>query len=458
MQCNGMLRRIAVLALVSAAACNGDGGGGGGTGPAEPASIVAVTATTQNAVVASPVPVPPAVRVSDKNGQGVAGVEVRFGILAGEGTVVASSVTDAGGVAVAANWVMGTVTAENVLRAWANGLAPVEFRAAAAPGEPTAVQKAGGDAQSAVVGTVLADSIAVRVVDQYGNGVPRIVVNFTASAGTLSAARVTTGAQGEARVSLALPTWLARVQVHAGSGTLPPQTFVATATAGPPAAVTQVQGGGQSADTGTPVPVPPTVRVVDSSGNPVAGHAVAFVPAAGSGVVTGGAAVTGADGHARVTSWVLGQPGLNRLTATVAGLNPVEFTATSLVPCGAATYTLFETLADVLRSGRCTVAGRNAEVYSFTVTAEQCVEFRMNSSQFDTYLHLLSNTGSVLAANDDGGGNLNSLIRWRVSPGTYRLAAAAFAGGTGTFQLTSSAATGCTNVMGMQGEASRKPR
>jgi hypothetical protein len=429
----GYVRRAAVLALFAATACDD-----GGTGPATPASIVAMTATTQSAVVASAVPIPPSVLVSDDRGRPFAGTQVTFAVTGGDGTVTATALTNAGGIATAADWIMGSVAGENVLTASVPGVAPVAFRATAAAGAPTALEKAGGDGQSAAVATVPADSIAVRVVDQFGNGVPGVQVNFTASSGTLSATHVATGAQGHARVSLTLPIRPGIVRVFAGVGAMEPQVFDVTVTAGPPAAITRTGGDGQSAYTGTAVPVAPSVRVTDAFGNPVPGRPVTFTPASGSGVVTGGTPVTNADGNAQVGSWILGEPGLNRLAAGVVGLSPLEFTATARVPCGSRTYTLFTTLADELLPDRCTVAGRNAEVYSFTVPAAQCVELRMSSTQFDTYLYLLDDAGNVLAADDDSGGSLNSRIRMHLSAGTYRLGAAAYSGAYGPFELGSS--------------------
>lgn len=422
-----------VLALLATAACED---GGGTTAPPLPASVVAVSATTQSGLVASPVPVPPTVQVRDARGFALPGVQVAWAVTSGNGTVTSSSVTDGGGMAVAPLWVTGPAAVENALTATVPGVAPVTFRVAAQPGPAVRLEKAGGDAQTAVVGTRLADSISVRVVDAFGNGVRDVPVNFAATAGTLSATRAITGAQGHARVSLVLPSRPGTVQVTAATGIMTPLVFAATVTVGPPAAITRAAGDGQAADSGAAVAVPPAVRVTDSFGNPVPGRPVTFTPAAGSSV-TGGTATTGSDGYAAVGSWVLGAPGVHRLVARVAGVDSVTFTATSLAPCGSRTYTLFSTLTAELFSGHCTVDFRNAELYRFTVTTEQCVEFRMNSG-FDPFLYLLDGARNVLAANDDSGGSLNSLIRYRVSPGTYYLGAAAYSGGTGTFELASS--------------------
>src|SRR5207253_3067464 len=79
--------------------------------------------------------------------------------------------------------------------------------------------------------------------------------------------------------------------------------------------------------------------VKDANGNPVAGVAVTFSPAAGSGTVTPATPVsTGSDGIATLASWTLSPTaGSNTLTATSGSLtgSPVTFTATGTT--GAAT-------------------------------------------------------------------------------------------------------------------------
>jgi adhesin/invasin len=424
-----------MLVLLATAACDGDG-----TGPARPASMVAITATTQRVPVATAVPVPPTVLVSDHRGRALSGVEVTFAITSGNGAVAAKALTDAGGMAVASGWTTGTAAVENVLTASVPDVTPVTFRVTALPGPATSVEKAGGDAQTAGAGSVLADSISVRVLDAHGNGVPDVPVAFTTTAGTLSATTRLTGAEGHARVSLTLPIRPGSVQVRASSGILTQQSFAVTVTAAAPASIVRLEGEGQAAPTGMAVQIAPAVRVTDRYGNAVPGRTVTFTPAAGSGTVTGGTVATSPDGRAAVGRWVLGDTGTNRLVARVAGLDSLVFTATSMAPCGSRTYTLLSTITDVLRAGRCRIGSRNAEVYTFTVATAQCLEFRMSSSQFDAYLYLLNNVGVILSQNDDSGGGLNSLIRMQLAPGSYALAAAGFSEGTGSFVLSSAVA------------------
>jgi hypothetical protein len=93
---------------------------------------------------------------------------------------------------------------------------------------------------------------------------------------------------------------------------------------------------GQSADVGTAVAVAPAVVVRNGSGDPVAGTLVRFAVTRGGGTVAVASARTDTDGLASAGEWTLGTaPGPNEVTATVAGLPPVQFTATAVAPASA---------------------------------------------------------------------------------------------------------------------------
>jgi surface protein len=90
-------------------------------------------------------------------------------------------------------------------------------------------------------------------------------------------------------------------------------------------------GNNQSAQTGTNVPIAPSVLVTDANNNPVSGESVTFSVATGGGSITGETATTGVSGIATVTSWTMGSTaGSNTLTATSGSLagSPLTFTAT----------------------------------------------------------------------------------------------------------------------------------
>jgi hypothetical protein len=100
---------------------------------------------------------------------------------------------------------------------------------------------------------------------------------------------------------------------------------------GSPAAMVAVSDQDQTAMVGTAVAEPPSVRVTDEYGNPVAGVSVTFTPGAlGTGTlgaVTGSPAVTNTNGVATVGSWTLAtiipfgfRERLHGVTATAAAL------------------------------------------------------------------------------------------------------------------------------------------
>jgi len=116
------------------------------------------------------------------------------------------------------------------------------------------------------------------------------------------------------------------------------ETFVALATTGASHRVIRsvdlesievVGGNDGTATVNTAVAVPPSVLVKNVLGNPVPSVLVSFRVTAGDGTLTEADAVTDASGIATVGSWTLGTTvGTNTLTATVAGLPPVTFSAT----------------------------------------------------------------------------------------------------------------------------------
>lgn len=99
--------------------------------------------------------------------------------------------------------------------------------------------------------------------------------------------------------------------------------------AGTPADLSIASGNNQTVPAGTAVPVPVCAIVKDSGNNPVSGVNVTFGNVTGGGTITGSDQVTDGNGIATLGSWTLGATaGTNTLTATVAGLTDITFTAT----------------------------------------------------------------------------------------------------------------------------------
>jgi hypothetical protein len=104
--------------------------------------------------------------------------------------------------------------------------------------------------------------------------------------------------------------------------TVPPQSVATTIVA---RTATQ-----QSAATGSPVPILPSVLVTDQFGSPAGGVAVNFAINAGGGSVAAGSTTTNTLGIATVGGWTTGLAAANNvLIAIASGLSPILFTATT---------------------------------------------------------------------------------------------------------------------------------
>ena len=113
------------------------------TSPA-PAQILHAAGDQQTAEVNTPVQVPPAVTVLDSSGTPLAGIEVQFDIIDGDGSTMPShgrATSDQNGNASLTAWILGPTAGINTLRASIPGTTPllhVDFVATATP-MPTTV-------------------------------------------------------------------------------------------------------------------------------------------------------------------------------------------------------------------------------------------------------------------------------------------------------------------------------
>ncbi|HKV75517.1 MAG TPA: Ig-like domain-containing protein, partial [Gemmatimonadales bacterium] len=298
--------------------------------------LIANSATTLTGTAGSPVATPPSVKVTDSNGNGVAGITVTFAVTGGGGSLsgTATKVTSAAGVATVTGWTLGTTAGANTLSASASGLtgSPLVFTATGAAGAATTIALAGGNNQSGTVGTALGTALTVKVSDANGNGVTGVTVNWAATGGGSVTASSATNAAGIASATRTLGNTAGPQGATATSAGLTgsPVTFTFTASAGAASQIAANTGTGQSGQVGSTLGTPPSVKVTDAFGNPVGGVSVTFATAAGNGSITGASQTTLASGIATVGSWTLGSTAkTDTLTATSAGLtgSPVRFTA-----------------------------------------------------------------------------------------------------------------------------------
>jgi hypothetical protein len=203
----------------------------------------------------------------------------------------------------------------------------------------------------------------------------------------------------------------------------------------------------QTAVAGTPVATAPSVRVLDQDGAAMQGVTVTFTASSG-GSVASPTATTDAAGNATAGSWTLGAAlGTQTVTATVASLTPVQFSATATDPCdNNVTYTLGSTASASLATADCRL-NTGEYIYSVNLPTAQAVAFNMSSTTFDTWLEMYDAGGNIVAINDDAGaGTANSSVRIFAPSGNYFLAATSFSASvTGAYQLTSSGLAGNVN-------------
>ena len=323
-----------------------------------PGGITVVSGGGQSAEVGTAFADPLVVRVLTSTGLPVEGALVRFTAPASGASAALSNgglaVTDANGDASltpTANTVAGAYAVTAAVSIEGGGTATVEFLLTNTPGAAVGFVLASGGDQSVAVGTPFEQPVAVKVVDQYGNGVPGVTVTLAVDTAANGATALLTGgavldtdSEGLARFILDSNTITGSYGVTATAAGLP-GTVETTLTnlPGTPAAVQAVSGGGQTRSVNSSFPNPLRARVVDNFGNGVPGVAVTFrsVPAAnGAGALFPDATVfpdvievtTDADGFATTPVRANIKAGAYTVRATTDGvLAPATYALTNTV-------------------------------------------------------------------------------------------------------------------------------
>jgi len=275
----------------------------------EPAHIAVFHGNDQSATVGQPLQEALVAEVTDPAGRPVQGVEVTFGAPVGAVVDPATPVkTDAAGHA-AVQYTLSTTAGDQMVEARApivpetNAL--TTFRVIAQPENAESLTVARGNGQTAQVKTVLPESLVVKAVDRFGNGVAGIEVTWKATGGgEVSPESVTTGADGLAAVTRALGENPGSYGAVASAEILegPPVTFVATAVAAPKPVLVLVIPPSTSAVAGVPLEQQPEIQLQDPFGAPLLdeGVKVTVQVADGAGTVGGKTSVS-SDANGRVT-------------------------------------------------------------------------------------------------------------------------------------------------------------
>ncbi len=216
------------------------------------------------------------------------------------------------------------------------------------------------------------------------------------------------------------------------------------------------QGGAQSANVGSALPVAPVVRLLNEDGQPMEGVRVNFAILSGGGSITGTSVETDATGRAALGSWTIGSVGENQVTATVSGVDPYVISAVGRC-ADRSPIALDETIAGNLSSTDCRFAnGEYTDSYTFTTATQRAVRFVQSSGTVNSFLEL-QGTGNVIAFNNDAasGGN-DAGFKVLLAPGSYDVNPSTLAAAqAGAYTVTAGAApdneTGCDIVFAMPG-------
>jgi adhesin/invasin len=329
---------ITLLLPLAFAAC----GGGDLVLPNEgqAAKVTAVSGDSQTGTILEPAAESLVVRVVDRFGSPVSGVEISWSAQGGGDVAPATVLTGSDGRA-ATQRLLGAEVGTYGTTAVAVPLpeSVVTFTTTAVAAKLVITTQPGPIASS---GAAIDPQPVLRLQDPTGAPLARVGVSVTvqiaSGSGSLSGA-TSRESDSEGRVTFTDLAIVgapgARTLIFAADGYASAISTPVSLGVGAPASVVVSAGDGQSAPAGSAVTVRPAVLVRDAGGTPVAGISVAFAVASGGGSVVGADATTGADGVAAVGGWTLGSAtGTNRLTATVAadGVsgNPLTFTATAI--------------------------------------------------------------------------------------------------------------------------------
>lgn len=318
-----------ITALAFLAAC-------GETGPSEqipPAAINNVTGVPLSGPAGDVLAERVIVRVVDASNNPLPGVTVTFTAAAGASVNPATTVTKKNGEA-STRWTLGPTPGQQVLTVSAGGQS---VQVTATAGSPRIASLAVNAGNNQTGGTSAALPTAPSVITRDGAGAPvaGVTVYFTVLSGGGSVAQpsAVSNAQGIASAGTwtlgsTTGTQLLSAQVTQSGVTNNPIVFTATATGGAPASVAAISSTQQTTPVGTLVASTPSVIVRDAAGNAVANVSVVFAVTSGGGQLTGATQTTNAQGVATVGSWRVGAAtGTNTVTATVAGVPAVTFTA-----------------------------------------------------------------------------------------------------------------------------------
>lgn len=189
-----------------------------------PTTVMIVAGEGQRGVVGQALDTALSVLITDKFGDPVPGVLVRFAAPPGGGEFVPVTQTTGPGGQARSIWTLPLKAGARTATVLAGGLDPLEFHAVAAPGPPASLMFVSTDSGRSSP-TPPGDSlIAVVVRDAYGNAVPGASVTFSvlSGAGSVDPESRETDTTGQARATWSLGTEAGPQTLGVGIDTLHP--------------------------------------------------------------------------------------------------------------------------------------------------------------------------------------------------------------------------------------------
>ncbi len=322
-----------------------------------------------------------------------------------------------------------------------------------APLSPSAIAVVTAGPYMGTAGLPLADPVAFRVTGTDGQPLDGVQVSFAATgSGTATPATATTDAQGIAKTTWTLSRTAGANTLAASVGAIN-STVAATGAAGRAATVANVTPTTLTAPAGSTIATPPSVRVSDAFGNPVANVTVTYALLSSGGTLVGPVVRTNAQGVATPGAWTLGAVAGNQLLVArveEGGVtnNPIVFTAAATA--GAAT-----SLQAASSTNQTAAAGANV-----TPPSVRAVDALGNGVPNVTVTFAVTGGGGTLTPSTvvtDVSG-VATLTRWTLgaTAGTNTVVATSTGLGSVTFTATG-AAGAATTLIAIAGDAQTAP-
>jgi hypothetical protein len=301
----------------------------------QPARISVFSGNNQIDTVGKALPLPLVVMVTDPGDRPVEGVEVVFVVPDGAQIAPGDTIVTGPDGKAAVTYTLSLRSGDQVVQAHARPVVSspdlsTTITAKALPEPAVALVPAANVTQRGEVSTALAESLAVKAVDRFENGVEGVDVTWEAEGGSVSAGLVTTGPDGRSAIQRIMGDSPGSYPTTASAAGLDgsPIEFSATAVAAPSPALVLVVQPSPTVAAGAPFPQQPELQLLDPVGaqlpQPDVRVTVGITKGGGS---LGGSTSAQSDANGRVRFddlSIRGDPGDRTLIFAAEGFSPVS--------------------------------------------------------------------------------------------------------------------------------------